>query len=97
MDIRLHPQNHHAIWQEQQSVLTRRLEVLRALAVLWEEASDCTVLALASALTLSLPSVLATHFSPEPLERKHEIKAEWFGEGYLFGFTKWANAGDWLD
>lgn len=43
MDIRLHPQNHHAIWQEQQSVLTRRLEVLRALAVLWEEASDCAV------------------------------------------------------
>lgn len=43
MDIRLHPQNRHAIWQEQQSVLTRRLEVLGALAVLWEEASDCAV------------------------------------------------------
>lgn len=43
MDIRLHPQNRHAIWQEQQSVLTRRLEVLRALAVLWEEASDGAV------------------------------------------------------
>lgn len=43
MDICLHPQSHHAIWQEQQSVLTRRLEVLRALAVLWEEASGCAV------------------------------------------------------
>lgn len=43
MDICLHPQNHPAIWQEQQSVLTRRLEVLRALAVLWEEASVCAV------------------------------------------------------
>lgn len=43
MDIRLHPQNHHAIWQEQQSVLTRRLEVPRALADPWEEASGCAV------------------------------------------------------
>lgn len=42
MDIRLHPPNHHTVWQKQQSVLTRRLEVLRALADLWEEASYCT-------------------------------------------------------
>jgi len=43
MDIRLYSQNRRAVWQEWQSVLTRRLEVLRALAVLWEEASDCAL------------------------------------------------------
>lgn len=96
MDICLHPQNHHAIWQEQQSVLTRRLEVLRALAVLWEEAFGCAVPGVTQHSHPPASPGISNTLLPRNTAKKTP-KAERRGKMYLFGFMKWTNTGDGLN